>query len=134
MKITINEFPLAEMSGPVGVRDFKISNSRLVEPAQFLRAAATAFFDRKNLATTITFVVTRLHASVRDAEVFLLAHESEVPAGGLAAFTARSDDGQEVTRYLDAAIVEVTEAAYVGLSTRHLYTIKGGLLLTQRPA
>lgn len=134
MKITIDQFVLAEMSGPVGVRDFKIVSTRQVEAARFLRAAAGAFFDRKNQVTTVTFAVTRLHASVRDAEVFLLGHESEVPAVGLVTFTARAADGQEVSRYLDAALVEVAESAYVGLSTRHLYTIKGGLLLAQRPA
>lgn len=133
MRITINEFVLAEMSGPVGVRDFKVSHERLMEQAQFLRAAASAFFDRKNQATTITFAVTRLHASVRDAEVFLLAHEAEVPAGGLVTFTARGDNGQEIARYLDAALVEVAESAYVGCSSTVIYRIKGGLLLRQQP-
>jgi hypothetical protein len=134
MKITVDDFVLAEMSGPVGVRDFKISSGREIEEAQFLRADAAAFFDRKNQRTIIAFSVTRLHASIRDAEVFLLAHETDVPSGGLVTFTALGNDGQEVSRYLADAIVQVTEASYIGLSTRVGYSIKGGLLLSQRPA
>lgn len=134
MRITVDDFVLAELSGPVGVRDFKIGGGREVEAAQFLRAEAGTFFDRKNQATIITFSVTRLHASVRDAEVFLLAHGLEIPASGLAMFTARGDNGQEVSRYLADAVVEVAEAGYTGLSSRHFYSIKGGLLLSQRPS
>lgn len=134
MKITVNHFVLAEMSGPVGVRDFKIVNERLVEAARFLRAESGAFYDRKNRATLVTFAVTRLHGSVRDAELFLLAHELQVPGSGRVTFTARTEDGREVARHLDAAIVGVTESRYVGQSTYHSYAIKGGRLLTQRPA
>lgn len=134
MKISVGNFVLAEMSGPVGVREFKVSSSRAIEPAQFLRAAAGAFLDRQNAVVTISFRVSRLHGSVREAEVFLLAHAGEVPSGGLVTFTARGDNGQEVSRFLDAAVVEVTEAAYVGCSSTVLYSIRGGRLLSQRPA
>ncbi len=133
MKITVNDFVLAEMSGPVGVRDFKINSTRVIEAVSFLRAAAGAFFDRKNQATIITFTVSRIHASIRDAEVFLLAHETELPVTGLVTFTAQGDDGQEINRYLADSVVEVAEASYTGVCSRITYSIKGGLLLAQQP-
>lgn len=134
MKITINDFILAEMSGPVGVRDFKIVNDRLIEPAQFLRAEAGKFYDRKNRTTTVTFSVTRLHATLQDAELFLLTHESAMPRAGLVTFTARSDADEELSRYLADALVSVAEATYTGVASRHFYKITGGLLLTAPPA
>lgn len=134
MKIAIDDFILAEQSGPVGVRDFAVNTQRAVDAVRYLRAPAEAFFDRENQSTIITFTVTRLHTSLSAAEVFLLEHETAVPPTGLVVFTAQGDDGQEVSRYLADAVVEVSEATYIGLSTRHQYTIKGGLLLTQNPS
>ncbi|MEM1057920.1 MAG: hypothetical protein AAGK14_01620 [Verrucomicrobiota bacterium] len=134
MRITINQTVLATDAAPTRVRNFRLESAREVQEGKFLRAVAASFFDRANAQTRVSFEVVRTHPSGREAEAFLLGHGSDVPASGLAVFTAVGDSGQAITRYLNAAVVEAIEGSGAGTSTRHLYVLRGGALQTLPPS
>ncbi|PTY03092.1 hypothetical protein DB346_07515 [Verrucomicrobia bacterium LW23] len=135
MKITIGTYTLADdldaqlLTGPGGLQ---ISGADQVQHAALLRATSMASFNRGNRQTALSFTVVRRHASLRDAEHFLLTHERDLPRSGLVTLTARSPGGAEVSVYLPAASV-TPQSRYAGLTTRHSYTIQGGALLTAPP-
>jgi len=133
MRITINQIILADDAAPARVRAFRLESARRVQEGTFIRAAAARFFDRANARTRVSFEVVRTHASVREAEAFLLGHERDVPGTGLAVFTALGDAGQAVTRYLPDAVVETIEGSGAGTSTRHQYVLLGGQLKNINP-
>ena len=132
MKVKIEKTWLAQGEHE-SVAGFRINGQRLTQTAQFLRAEAISVFDRKNHQTTVTFSITRLHESTQDAEVFILEHSTGLKHSGLIAFIAQGSHGRETVRYLQAACITVDDASYIGLSTRHNYTIIGGRILNQKP-
>lgn len=134
MRITLNRTVLATDASPARVRNFRLEAERSVQEGRLLRAAAAAFFDRANARTRVSFEVTRSHASVREAEAFLLNHEQALPPTGLAVFTAVNDAGAATTRYLADAVLESVEGSGAGTGTRHRYVLRGGPLQTTAPA
>jgi len=132
MKVKIDNYSLA--SGNLeGVSNFRINGQRQAQIGQFLRAEDVKVFNRKNLQTNVSFTVTRLHESLMIAEIFILQHDRDVPAQGLVTFIAGDEGGKQIERYLNAAMIQVSERSFIGVSTMHSYTIIGGELLIQRP-
>lgn len=130
MEIKIGTYTLVNLQAPAGVRDFRINGRRLVQPARFLRGDQTRYYARGNRATEVRFDVIRSHASTREAEVFALMHDTQLPEQGLASFSAEASNGALTRRYLIDAVVEITETEVTGLTTRHSYIIRGGSMST----
>jgi hypothetical protein len=128
MKITLNNFVLADSPDPVPMTNLRINGARLVQEAAFLRAVARGQFDRGNRRTEIMFETTRLFKSQLEAETFLLEHETNVPGSGLLVFVAGQKGKSTATRYLKNAVVESVSSAMTGCTTRHSYRIVGGVM------
>ena len=132
MKIKINEFWLCE-DGQLAPNSLHINGRRQVQIAQFLRAGASKVWNRKNTVTTISFSVVREHATTRAAEGYMLQHEADIPASGVVTFVCPDKNGAEDFFYFDAGILDTTEAAQIGVSTEHSYTLIGGRVITTKP-
>jgi hypothetical protein len=128
VKITLNNFVLADSPDPVPMTNLRINGSRLVQEAVFLRAVARGEYDRGNRRTEITFDVTRLFKTQLEAETFLLEHETNVPGQGLLVFVAGQKGKSTATRYLKNAVVEALSSGMMGCTTRHSYLIVGGVM------
>ena len=96
---------------------------------EFFRASQVQVFDRGNAQTTVSFGSVRQHATVSIAENFLLEHETALT--GRATVTFKAPNGS--MRYLLNAKVSEHRAEHIGVSTRHQYTIVGGLLSKEKP-
>lgn len=112
----------------IGPAEFSLGGRRLVQEQQFLRAAAVSVLDRANLKTVIKFRVSREHASVQDAEYFLLSHYVDLPGSGTVTFAAKNSAGAEKRLKLAAAAIAVTDHSYSGCRTFHAYEISGGAM------
>ena len=130
MKITLNNFVLADSPDPVPMTNLRINGSRNVQEAQFFRAIARAFYDRGNRKTEVSFDTTRLFADQLSAETFLLMHETQFPGRGLVTFIAGQPGRQTASRYLVNAVVESVQSSLSGCTTRHSYRITGGIMQT----
>jgi hypothetical protein len=96
---------------------------------EFFRASQVQVFDRGNAQTTVSFGSVRQHATVSIAENFLLEHETALT--GRANVTFKAPNGS--MRYLLNAKITDYRAECLGVSTRHQYTIVGGLLTKEKP-
>ena len=134
MRITLHQTVLATDASPARVRNFRIEAERSVQENRLLRAATAQFQNRANYRTRVSFEVVRNHASVREAETFLLGHGQDLPATGLAVFTGVNDAGAATTRYLSNAVIESLDGSGAGTTTRHRYVLRGGQLQSTAPA
>jgi hypothetical protein len=112
------------------VGSFRINGSRVLQISEFLRANHVRIRDRKNLRLTISFSVTRKHATVDECEAYVLTHAENVPGSGLVKFTTRSGS---LSRFLDASAIQTVDSSYDGLTSRHSYQMIGGEMLTEKP-
>jgi len=133
MLIKVNNVELANgavraQDQSAGPTDFRLNGRRLEQERQFTRATAVSMKDRGNLKTSISFGVTRLHASVEDAEYFVLSHYQSLPGEGDVVFTARSASGGVARLKLVNATIAITDHHYKGCRTWHSYQISGGAM------
>lgn len=132
MKIKIENFWLAE-AGQLSPDSLRVNGRRSIQIAALLRAEASKTFNRKNTVTTISFSITREHASFREAESYMIEHEAGIPASGIVEFICHDENGGESSFYLDTGFLETSEAYSIGVSTIHSYTIVGGRITTVKP-
>lgn len=134
MRITVGnpEFVLSDHNSTAPA-DLRIVERRLTQVTEFVRAVDISTFDRKNKQTTITFSVTRQHASIRGAGVYMLEHATKLPNRGLVTIEARDTNGSLTRRYLKNAMISSVESRQLGVSTFHSYEIVGGQMLTTKP-
>ncbi|PTY02567.1 hypothetical protein DB346_08445 [Verrucomicrobia bacterium LW23] len=137
MRITINNYELANdvdalvVTGP---DQFDISGVDAEQMVQLIRGASTQFYDRENRQTTMSFTVSRLHASLMAAEFWLITHERDVPRRGLVTIRVRNPSGgQEASAYLAGAML-TPRSGYSGLTTLHTYQLRGGVFLSSPPS
>jgi hypothetical protein len=130
LKITLNNFVLADSPDPVPMTNLRINGSRNIQEAQFFRAIARMFYDRGNRKTEVSFDTTRLFADQLSAESFLLMHETQFPGRGLVTLIAGQPGKQTASRYLVNAVVESVQSGLSGCTTKHSYRITGGVMQT----
>lgn len=133
MQIWIGTYQLAQ-EGRGGVSSFTSRPRRNIEIKEGVRRSTIRAVPRDNLKRLYSFSVSRQHESPGDAEVFVLDHESQVPASGVLRLVARNTDGQETERFIEAAVIEVCDSSYIGSSTIHSYSIIGGEMSNTNPA
>ena len=147
VKVTIANFVLADhditttynsLDGAqvktTAVNNFRISQQRSDQVAEYFRGASVQVFDRGNKRTSVTFEVARLHPTLRASEVYVLEHATKIPNRGLVILESKTPNGPVTRRYLNNAECEVVDASYEGVSTFHSYQILGGEILTKAPA
>jgi hypothetical protein len=115
--------------GVFGARDFVVDGERLVDEVHFWRAARTTFYARGNRSATVSFSVTRLHASDRAAAVARATHlDSLQDQADLELWCGVGDDVQLVV-LRDAVFVQ-GDVRLKGNTTEHTYTFRGAVIET----
>lgn len=127
MKITIGNFCLAAGGGE-SPADLSVNGQRTVQVTPLLGAAFAGVFPRGNRVNTITFSVTRAHASDGGAESFLFAHAATLPASGSVAFLCEDADGTQVRYLAETAAVASDHGMQRGNATIHKYTLVCGAI------
>ncbi len=127
MKILIDNFSLTA-GGDGSPENLRLNGQREVQTAAFLRAAGAGVFARGDRVNTISFAVTREHASYGAAEGFLFSHAATLPASG--ALTAICEDarGAQVCYAAQASAVRADEGTQRGITTTHVYTLVCGAI------
>jgi hypothetical protein len=104
--------------------DLKINGQRNTQPFFGLRAVAAKYIDRLNARNTISFKITRLHASIDAAQTYMLLHQSTVPGGGTVSFY--SESGSKFT--MTDSVLQVVDQNHLGKTTFHNYSLVGGVI------
>lgn len=111
------------LEGPSGL---SVNGDQVIDDAQFFRALASVFYARGNDSTSVSFTVTREHASEKAAEVYVLTHRKNLPKeGDLVFYCGFPGDEQQVA--LLGAVLAGTSASYLGRTSRLSYTLQAGL-------
>lgn len=126
MRIRIGNTWLAS-GGREAAAELSVNGQQAVDEPAFFRALAATFYARGRASTAISFVVSREHASVRDAEVFLLMHWAELPKEGTVLFVCGTGDDTQSVSLAGAVLEAMPLGTYLGRSTRVAYTVRGGV-------
>lgn len=137
MRITIDKYLLADW----GERDAALSNvlgfsSRAasnIEIREGVRRGHIKPEDRKNLRHRYTFSVTRRHADVATAEIFVLDQPQSLPVLGVLKFEARHPNGAITRRWLRFGAMESAPVGYTSIVTTHNYNLIGGEMMNTDP-
>lgn len=136
MLVSIGTFNLCDgtrLNG-VGLTNLRFRVDREIQIAQVFRAPAIETFERGNRRTIATFEISRTFPTLGAADSFILTHEETIPASALVTFIAVLTNGQRVLRYLpNGNTKSVDLVAQIGLTTRHQYTIIGGIMTSISP-
>lgn len=137
MKIWFDTVQLAD-DGAEGVSGFRINGQNTgVAQVDILNATEPRLRDGLNERNTISFSISRTHASAADAEVYLLTHKTEVPHTGILKLQATGENGQEVIRWLgtpdNPAGLTMSDGSYLGATTFHTYSFIGGVVRLEDP-
>lgn len=132
MKITLDTTTLAA-GGAEGPRNLRVSQARGVQQSDFVRATYGDQWARGNIRNTITFEVTRIHGSIREASQFILDHAQSLPSSGLLILAEITADGTSRRFLPGAVLVNVDCLRQVGASTEWAYVLIGGEILTRDP-
>lgn len=134
MRITIGNFVLCGGTETNQFPEqFSVDGSQILDVQQALRAKAVRVVDRGNTTTSISFAVTREHASYLAACAFAMAHHHEIPKSGVVALVCQTPGAQ--TYYLQDGRLQSTRCSpIVGVSTVHAYTLIGGAVSTSQPS
>ena len=118
--------------GAKGVNGFTLGNQRIVQLQDFTRALSGDAVARGGRRSNLSFSVTRQHADLREAELFVLLHGEELPPEGLLTIQCQGYNGSRTTRYL-LAVLNTDEGSYHGCSStfRYQLTGKGALSITK---
>lgn len=127
MKIFIDQFCLANGGdeSPVGL---SINGQQRVQSVALLRSSTADVYPRGNRVNTVTFAVTRTHASPGAAEGFLFFHAATLPASGDLTFLCEDAEGPAVRYTAAGAAVAADKGAQLGPSTTHQYTVVCGAI------
>ncbi len=135
MFITIGEYELCDgtLSRGFAATDLRLRITRSIEVVQALGVADPSTYDRGTRTIDLSFTVTRVHASIKEAEVFFSKHENSVPQSGSVKLT--SSNGLVVAFIANALLIEFRLISQIGASTFITYHIVGGLFsVTQGPS
>jgi hypothetical protein len=137
MLCSIDDYFLADgtLAGGYALKDFKLKITRVFDVVTVLGELNPVLFDRGKRKIEISFNVQRVQATITDADIFILDHESTVPRTGdvklfvsaglfASAFNALVVNG----RLLSNTLVNQT-----GSETEHSYRIMGSLLFAPNP-
>ncbi|MDR2778738.1 MAG: hypothetical protein LBB16_00405 [Puniceicoccales bacterium] len=128
MKITIGTVILA--GGNVVNEqpyDLKINNSRQIQIAFAMRAAAIRGFDRGNQQTTLEFKVSKRHSSVEEAQAYAIQHAASLT--NLSSTLVITEEPSQDTYLLNDAVIGEIQSVSDGIVSSHAYKIIGGIFI-----
>ena len=128
MKITLAGFVLADSAARLPPLNMTLNGVRVVELADFARAAAKGVFTRGNAATTFAFSVSKVFDSYPDAEDAFFLAESAAPVSGALLIQQTGNDGRPPLGATTAALESIAPTKE-GVRVDFLYTIKAGRIV-----
>ena len=127
MKIFIDEFCLTN-GGEESPTGLSINGQQRVQSVASLRGSVADVYPRGNRVNTVTFAITRTHASPGAAEGFLFFHAATLPASGGLTFLCEDAEGAAVRYTAADAAVAADKGTRAGLATTHQYTVVCGTI------
>lgn len=125
MRIFLDQFCLSN-GGDESPQGLNVNGRHQVQSAALLRSATAAVYQRGNRVNTLTFAVTRDHASAGAAAAFLFRHAATLPASGDLTFLCEDADGGTVRYSAAASAVASDQGAQANATTTHRYTVLCG--------
>ncbi len=126
-------FKLADDLNDLPASQLSFNGQRVIQIQQYLRAEYAQPFFRKNRLNTISFVTSRLSATLLDAHALIFDHEGDIPGVGVAEFQI-TDGVSSVWRWMDDAVVQTVELVeQIGITTKWRYTLVGGKITQTNP-
>ena len=127
---SINDIPLADgtLSGGYALSEIRVNVQRIFDVVVELGEPNPVPFERSVRQTIFDFQVTRVHASISEAEEFIFDHDADIPSSGPVKFTAT--DGLGIRYLINARLITHQLIKYIGKTTTHSYHIEGGRLWT----
>lgn len=98
-----------------------------VQAKRFLRASAVGFEDRGNMGNSLSWSVSKSHATYQDADEYFLEHAQTVSGKGDCVFTT-GQGGATGTKTLAGAVLKASGRQLKGIQTIFDYTLQGGLV------
>jgi hypothetical protein len=133
VRVRIANFVICSGVGADAPSGLTLVQSRAVQDVDYVRASYGAQFARGQFRHEVGFRVTRLHADLRAAQLFVLDHAQAIPQSGILAFEHRGGVGSGSRWIRDALVVRVECVAHIGLTTVWSYQFLGGEILTVNP-
>lgn len=138
MLCTIDDFPLANgtISGGFSLTGLRFKVTRICDLVIPLGELNPVPMDRNKRRADISFSVSRVHATIKAAEEYILDHDATIPRTGDAKLVV--GDGSITTEapyalIINGALVTHELTSYIGKKTEHAYTIIGSLLFSVIP-
>lgn len=114
-----------------GISGGVIQHGRIVEQIAKIRAEASTFRSRRNLAHSLTFSIFREHSDEGAAGLYWLTHAQSLPDECNVDFEVVRYNGTLAARLtLANAIVTASQGDWAGVSTTFNYTVQGGKFTT----
>ncbi len=127
MTISIASYAFCDgtLENGVAVTELGETITRLTDFAQPLGGVSPVAYDRVGRRGDFSFVVKRTHATVADAETFILELEDNIPATGTVTFTT-SGPTPDTTTIQNGFLITHELVQESGATTFHRYQIAGG--------
>ncbi len=132
MLIAIGSYPLCNgtIEGGLAATNLRLRFTRSIEVVQELGSSNPATFDRGTRTIDLSFTITRVHESIKEAEVFISKHNDTVPDSGIVALTTTAG---EVAFIANGVAVEFQLISQIGSATFFSYRITGGMFFGIQP-
>lgn len=101
-----------------------------------LNQVGPVLLDRNHHRVNVSFSVSRVHASIKDAEDYILAHDELIPRTGNAKLIVSSDGitiGTPYALIINGALISHELVLQYGMFTQHAYNIVGAPLFPVVP-
>ncbi len=128
MLISIGAYDLCDgtFAGGVAASDLRLGFTRGIEVVQELGTPDPVTFDRGTRTLTLSFTVHRVHASIKDAELFIGNHEHAVPQSG-AIKLVTTGISASIVFIISGFLTDIQLLRQIGATTSHGYKIVGGV-------
>lgn len=134
MQCTINDFDLTDETilGGYALTNLSLRMQRIFDVVIPLGEALPVLFDRNKRRVDISFSVSRVHASIQDAETYITDHDSLIPrTGDIKLITEGSDS--IVALIVNGALLNHSLVRQIGKYTEHAYQISGSPIFAPGP-
>lgn len=132
MLCTIDDYALVDgtFSGGWSLSDFRLRMQRIFDVVIPIGEISPVLYDRNKRRVDITFTVSRIHDSIKDAEIYINEHESLVPRTGEIDLIA---DGGVVALVVNGELLSHELLKQIGAYTEHAYHITGSPISAPSP-
>lgn len=138
MLCSINDYLLADytMSGGFALTGLRIRMQRIFDLVIPLGELDPVVMDRNKRRVDISFNVSRIHATIQDAETYITDHDATIPRTGDVKLISQPDSIFSTTitaLIVNGALLNHELVRYIGKYTEHAYRISGSPIFAPTP-